>query len=812
MQTMKTEEAYTMLGLSPDAGESERHDAFRRMQTRLEEKIAKAPTPGLKEKYRASLLKLEQAIEVIELSADGGDLPMLRPDYEAPDVSSSVPVQTPTADHAATPQQATPAKPPIPSKSTPSSGSNKKEIMISIFVVILLIGAGAGWWFGYETPRRAEADRLVARAQQLEEKGKLDEAVGVLEKALSVKSGWKPAIEVLDRVQNELDRIESETKRNQERQAADQSRDLDRLLVAARLAQTQEKWVDALAGFQKAARVDPQNTEANEAVARLEKLLANARGGVVVKSEPGGATVRLGGRGEDLTPANYIDLKLGSYEVEVEKLGYDIIKKEVLVRKDKTTVVGPLRLNRSEGSLMVKSEPEGMAFTVKRVSSDVSSDKAFEGRRGSTPAVLSDLPTGIYQVSMKRTGWPVYRRNVAVKRDVKTPVAWAFSQGGVSLTSSPTGSEVFQLVSGQLKKIGTTPLQLNSLPVGGYTFVIKRDGWSDLRKTVQVSKGEAAQFHGEFASGMLTITSNPAGCAYQIKIKNSKVSQLTQDLNAAQKEYKIKGLSAQRNRYLKQRIAQLQAAIVQKESSVSSAFRGSTPAASVHLPVADYEVVLSRPGWSDVRQTVSIIKGQTQEIKADFPGGDVALVSEPAGALIKTASGALIGKTPFRGELPTGGRTVHLSLKGYQSKQVKLDVKASEKTSKTVSLEKVKVAPKMPSGTFSGSVTFNFADGRKLVSYRTVTVGSDQSKVTLSSSDYFTSNPGKKYQSKITVYGKFSGRIFSSSRQSAQSTDYQKWLSESMRLKFSSNGKSLSLSASFREQGRLVSGSGTLSR
>jgi len=79
---MKIEDAYKLLGVDASTEESDRHEAFRSLQNRLEDKIAKAPTPGLKEKYRASLVKVEQAIEVIELSSDGGDLPMLRPDYE----------------------------------------------------------------------------------------------------------------------------------------------------------------------------------------------------------------------------------------------------------------------------------------------------------------------------------------------------------------------------------------------------------------------------------------------------------------------------------------------------------------------------------------------------------------------------------------------------------------------------------------------------------------------------------------------------------------------------------------------------------
>lgn len=811
---MKTEEAYKVLGLDSDASEAVRHNAFRQLQGRLEAKISKAPTPGLKEKYRASLVKLEEAIEVIELAADGGDLPMLRPDYEGGDEGVSVEPAAHSVEKATSAKvdQTVRGAAQVTVKKSKSTGGNVKEILIAVLVVLLLIGAGTGWWLGYESPRRAEAGRLVDKALHLEEKGKLRESMEVFEKALTVKSGWKEALDGVDRVQGELDRLESSQQRDQERQAADQSRDLDRLLVAARLAQSQEKWVDALAGFQKAMRIAPKNVEAAEAVVRLEKLLANARGSVVVKTEPGGATVRLGGKGEDITPANYVDLKLGSYTVEVEKTGYDLIKKEVVVRKDQTSVLGPLRLNRSEGALVIKSEPEGVSYTVQRVNSDVQSDEAFELRRGSTPAVESDLPTGVYQVVMNRSGWPDFRRNVKVKRDEKLPVSWAFSQGVVDLVSTPSGSEVFQSSGGQLKKLGVTPRKLNSLPVGDYTFVMRRNGWSDIRKTVRVSKGEAAQFHGEFSAGVLSISSSPSGCAYEIVPKDSGLSQLQKNLAKTQADYKVKGLSAQRNRDLKQRIATLQSAIAKQQSSQGSLFRGQTPAAALSLPTGDYQVLIKRAGWPQQVKSVSIAKGETQKVSHQFIGGSVVIESQPSEAALKLSSGASLGKSPYRGELPPGNHSVTLSMNGYQSKTVKLNVQAGQKTQKSVNLEKVKVVAKMPTGRFSGTVIFSYADGKKLVSSRTLTVGSSQSQVTLSSFDYFSTNPGKKYRSRLTVFGKFSGNTFTSSRQNASSTDYPQWLSESMRLKFSSDGKKISISASFREQGSRVSGSGTLSQ
>lgn len=469
---MNIEEANEILGLKPGASEGERHDAFRRLQTKLEDKLARAPTPGLKEKYRASLLKLEAAIETLELATDSGDLPALRPDYDseapAPEEPARDLSRTESAPAATGKRRPAPSREALPA----TAGGHRKEIILCSLIVLLMIAGGVTWWFAYESPRRAEVAELVRSAQGYEEQGKLEKSLKIFEQALAIKSSDREAKDGFNRVTTQLERIAEEALREQEREAAEIARQVERLLVAARMDQSMEKWVEALAGFQKTLSLDPQNAEAREAVTRLEKLLEHARGGVVVKTEPGGATVRLGGQGEDISPATYVGLKLGGYPVEIEKKGYDPTKKEVLVRKDQTTVLGPVRLNRSKGAVVIKSEPEGMSYSLTRVRSDVSSDRPFEQRSGRTPAVEADLATGVYQVSIQRQGWPIYRRNIQVNRDDKETVSTRFAQGTVAINSDPTGIEV-RSTSGML--LGKTPLR-KSLPTGSHRFTLKRPG------------------------------------------------------------------------------------------------------------------------------------------------------------------------------------------------------------------------------------------------------------------------------------------------------------------------------------------------
>jgi hypothetical protein len=241
---MKVDDAYEILGLKSDASEAERHDAFRLLQTKLEDKLGRAPTPGLKEKYRASLLKLEQAIEVIELSMDGADLPMLRPDYDDPHGVSESTERIASLETVESKRQPSAKETTHPSeniKPSPQGEGNRKEVLMSVLVVLLLIAVGAGWWFGYESPRRLEVAELVQKAVKLEEKGELENAVEIFEKALVVKSSSKDAKEGLERVNGELDRIEAAQRRTKEQEASELARNVERLVMAARMDQTQEK-------------------------------------------------------------------------------------------------------------------------------------------------------------------------------------------------------------------------------------------------------------------------------------------------------------------------------------------------------------------------------------------------------------------------------------------------------------------------------------------------------------------------------------------------------------------------------------------
>jgi hypothetical protein len=122
---MTPEQAAEALGIGPGTSEADRRAAHDRQRQAIEEKLASAPTPALKDKYRETLRRLEEADAVLAAHIGPSDLPQLKPDLSA-DVVAPAPAAVASA-----------TKAPAPAKRSAWK-------WISIVVVVLgLSGTGA---------------------------------------------------------------------------------------------------------------------------------------------------------------------------------------------------------------------------------------------------------------------------------------------------------------------------------------------------------------------------------------------------------------------------------------------------------------------------------------------------------------------------------------------------------------------------------------------------------------------------------------------------------------------------------------------
>ena len=196
----------------------------------------------------------------------------------------------------------------------------------------------------------------------------------------------------------------------QQRMAAEQAR----LLEITRL--DAEKRTDEA----NRLRTEKEMTEAearrkiqlSEAAAKAEaERLANARGGLVVRTTPAGAEVRVGAIALDRSPLTLKEQKLGKYPVRIRLDGYEDWSGEVAVKENEFSDLN-VSLIRSTGTLSIQSGAPGVSVILQGTAGE-------EPRKLSLPVEVR-LPTGRYQAQIKRAGWTDRTLSLDITREQKT--------------------------------------------------------------------------------------------------------------------------------------------------------------------------------------------------------------------------------------------------------------------------------------------------------------------------------------------------------------------------------------------------------
>jgi hypothetical protein len=155
-------------------------------------------------------------------------------------------------------------------------------------------------------------------------------------------------------------------------------------------------------------------------------------------------------------------------------------------------------LVRSKGALEIQSEPPGAQFSIRSEDGQIS-------REGTTPLSMVDLPTGKYSITAHRGDWEMHDE-VEVQRGGKASKSFAFVSAVATITSDPTGAEIF--VDGALR--GKTPLRLD-LPTRSHELTAHLDGWPNEQQKIEIDRQHENAAHFVFANGSVKITSAPGG-------------------------------------------------------------------------------------------------------------------------------------------------------------------------------------------------------------------------------------------------------------------------------------------------------------
>jgi TonB family protein len=319
----------------------------------------------------------------------------------------------------------------------PSQPFFKNPVALIILAVVVLLGVG-GYFF---------VDNQKAAARLAEEKARTDQ-----------------------RLQDEIAK-----NRLNEKKAHDEAEARKKIE-----AEAARKIADAEAARQR-AEAEARNSDA----ARL----ANARGALVIASDPPGAMITVGNLAPRPSPATFSDLKIGKYPVSIALNLYDTAQLELEVKDGATTDTGIIKLNKILGSLELTTDPAGVSYEVKPANAMIVMPDAR--RTGQTPATISDLIPGDYTVTFVRDGWMPQSQNISIVRDSTAHVKGTFPNGTVKISSNPEGG----IVTRDGVRLGLTPLVLTDQSPGDAAYVITLIGYAPEPVSGHLVGGQTLEFN-----------------------------------------------------------------------------------------------------------------------------------------------------------------------------------------------------------------------------------------------------------------------------------------------------------------------------
>lgn len=492
---MNPTEASQLLQLPEGSSPGELEARFRELRALYEGKIASALTPGLRDKYAATLADVTAAYETLVLARDSASLPgMSRPPSPTPAASSprlpSLP-PLPASNPATAPT--VPYVPPAPA--APAPAVRKKSplrFVVPAIVVVVAVAFGVRWWQNTEAETQARLQREALAQKQADDARQAAEAAEKLRLAAAEKAEREKRDQELAALRTRLTEINGSFD------------------SAARALQAAERERDELKTRRDelaAAGKGPASPEARALTAQIdarERYLAWFT--PILATHPAKAARQQANEALTARSPAAAAPAIEAYAKLVRQLQLDIGKarEELLV---------------TTGRLRITSEPSGLGFKL--------TDAYGRDSEATTPADLSDVSLGNVTVTFRRPDWPDYVQTATVTRTETAAAHGKFVGGTLQLASEPSGLD-FTFTGHGVAEPGRTPATLGNLTPGEYTAVLTRPGWPDLTHRVTVRAGETISSVARFAAGgTLKVTSTPIGAAVSVGGKNVGKTPLT---------------------------------------------------------------------------------------------------------------------------------------------------------------------------------------------------------------------------------------------------------------------------------------------
>jgi hypothetical protein len=239
------------------------------------------------------------------------------------------------------------------------------------------------------------------------------------------------------------------------------------------------------------ADVNVTSGNTTEVVVVMQALPPQPRvktGSLDILSDPEGASVYLNNSFRGNTPLLISDLPNGTYKVKLTYPGYaDFTKNDVQIVDAQTTQLYifmqavPLPPAVKTGSISIDSFPQG-AFVFVNNSS-----------QGTTPALVSNLPIGWYDIRLEKAGYLTWNKTIKVQDSQIYPI-YAFLQpippGTLIINSDPPGAEIYLIdPNGMGSYPGYTNKTFSNIMPGLYWIKVQQYGFGVNYTNAMVEPG-----------------------------------------------------------------------------------------------------------------------------------------------------------------------------------------------------------------------------------------------------------------------------------------------------------------------------------
>jgi serine/threonine protein kinase len=282
------------------------------------------------------------------------------------------------------------------------------------------------------------------------------------------------------------------------------------------------------------------------------------------------------------------------------------------------------------------------------------------------------------------------------------------SSGILTLNSEPSDAYVYISMNGKSYRLGKTPINKESLPLGTFTLIISKNGYATLKKDISIGNGILPLFVTlKKMTAYLNVSANVNGANVYIDEKYVGVTPLehiettygrhtilvtmnnyqsvTQKIDITTDQFNATVNLPPASGYLTIN-ANIEGAKIYIAPDI---YIGTTPLTKYPINIGNYTILIKADGYVDAQSSVDIQSNQVAVVNADLKKkpGYLTVNTKPEGADVYLGNDSL-GKTPLE-KFPVayGKYKLKIVLPNYKETDADIDVQIGKETTINENLE-----------------------------------------------------------------------------------------------------------------------------